>query len=849
MVTNYENVSASHARTMQTEDSFFGGMQYTNAPLKQGYLRNIVNYDISDDGASLKVRPGIKQLEDYIATVPLNDCVDACIFASGRSYVADYHAANTDDYNSYVCEYALLGHVILTDPEVRAYGLDEYVLEIRETSKLFVKYGKDYLAGYLSGDTLTDIRAGKKVYLPLQPCHTTIHGLKLNCNNSRRGIYATHDNNVYLPCYTWDESTHTMVKKLSRIEMMFDAYKNIVTWKVVPIVPRNVTATQAVNYGYNMLLDNPYSFVNSSHSGAAIYMDGIVPYDYNDKLITSCRAGTEITFKLAYRYPAADVTSNKKYRVRWEIQDNQNNNSVSIPLQTARGSANVTPGDAIKYTTRQTSYKSFTLTCKIYDAADVTSDITTDDDELNKLTPLNTMTVSYTYLTAESSATTLNMPAKTYDLSTAKGLCSWQGRLVLWGVKDCESTIWVSEINDPTWFPYPNGIDVFDNDVITCAPYKTTLLVFTESSLNQLTLADDGLSYKHAIIQQNLTLVKEDAPAILTLQNMLFFKNGNYYYMLVPGKVSTNMYGELSLAPISRPLEQLFDNFPQYLLELNCGDTLYDWWCYQERNSFRVCFKVYGSVDGVEKFTDIVFQYNTKSRCWTVYTYQLGKYRCMPWIQSAVEDTKFLGMYAQGDVCTIDVIQPDNTTTFDNTKWFKGCQEGLIDTGYRDINVMLTKKFRSCQMNITNCATQFKFYPELMIDNEIRYNEFVSYEDDGTTYYECNDACTEHDYSSVIPEDRRWFSTDRVCIPFTARGRLPRLILHTTWGEAAERPEIEYLTWIYRNKSGRGGRDGYSPEMYEKTNIQHIKDGNRWGTSNATKLSEEAPRYVGERGM
>lgn len=847
MVTNYESVSANHARTMETEDSFFGGMQYTNAPLKQGYLRNIVNYDIAEDGSALRVRPGLVQLEAYVASVPTNNAADMCIFASGRTYVADYHQADTDDYNSTVCEYAILGHVTLTDPEIRSYGLDDYVVEVTENTKLFIKYGSDYLCGYIYDGLAEDLEAGKRVFLPLQPCHKTIHGLNLNCNNSRRGIYATHDNNIYLPCSVWDADTHTMTRKLSRIEVMFDAYKNIVQWTIKAVQPRNITATQAVNYGYNMLLKNPYSFVNSAHAGATVYMDGIVPYDSNDKLITSCRAGTEITFKLAYRYPQNDVSNNVKYRVRWEIQDNTNNNAVSIPLQTARGSADVTPGSEIKYTTRQTSYKSFTLTCKLYHAADVTSAITTDDDELDKLTPINTMTVSYTYLTAESSATTLNMPAKTYDLSTASGLCSWQGRLVLWGVKDCESTIWVSEINDPTWFPYPNGIDVFDNDVITCAPYKTTLLVFTESALNQLSLNEDGLSYKHTIIQQNLTLVKEDAPAILTLQNMLFFKNGNYYYMLVPGKVSTNMYGELSLAPISKPLEQLFDNFQTYLQELHCGDTLYDWWCYQERNTFRICFKVYGLSEGKEVFTDIVFQYDTKSRTWTVYTYRLGKYRCMPWIQSATEDTKFLSMYESNNNVTIDILQPNNCTTRDNTRWYTGNLEGIIDTGYRDINVMLFKKFRSCQMNITNHNAEFKFYPELYVDNEIRFNEFVSYEDDGTTYYECNDACENHDLSSVVPEERLWYATDRVCIPFTARGRLPRLVLHTLWEDSVERPQIQYLTWIYRNKSGRGGRDGYLPDTYTQTPIEHIRDKSRWGTANGTKLSEDAPRYIGER--
>lgn len=849
MVTNYESVASTHARTMQTEDSFAGGMMYTDAPIPQGRLRNIVNYDITDDGTALQVRPGLTTLQDYISTVELSNCHDVCIYASGRSYVQDWHISTDDGYNSTVCDYAMMGHVVLTTPEIRSFEVDDYVLEIRDSTKVFIKYGNNFLTGYANDHIKGILEDGKSIYLPLLASHTKVHGLQLNCGNSRRGVYTSHENNIYLPCYYYDPEAHTVTKELCRLELMFDKYKDMFTWDIKPVVARNVTATQAVNYGYNMLLNNPYEFTNSAHAGAIVYMDGIIPYDLQGNLVTSCRAGTELTFKLAYRYPQSDVNDDKPYRVRWEIQDNNTSNAISIPLQTARGSADVTPGSEISITTKQTSYKSFTLTCKIYYASSITASVVTDDEELNMLTPLGTMTVSYTYLTAESSATTLNMAAKTYDLATATGMCSWQGRLVLWGVKDCESTIWVSEINDPTWFPYPNGIDLFDDAVVTCAPYKTTLLVFTETNLNQLSLSEDGLSYKHSIIQQNLTLSKEDASAILTLQNMLFFKNGNYYYMLVPGKVSTNMYGELSLAPISKPLEYLFDNFSEYLVELNCGDTLWDWWCYQERNSFRVCFKVMGTVNGKTRYTDVVFQYNTKTRTWTVYTYQLGKYRCIPWIQSAVEDTKFLSMYdGNKDIATIDILQPSSTTTYDDTRWFQGCQEGLIDSGYRDMNPMLFKKFRSCQMNITNRQSTFKIYPELYVDNEIRFNDFVSYEEDGTVYYECNDACTNHSYpEAVIPTERKAYATDRVCIPFTARGRIPRIVLHTTWGASNSRPQIQYLTWVYRPKSGRGGRDGYNPEQYITTKVNHIGNSSRWGTSGDVKLGDG--KYLGEREM
>ena len=40
---------------------------------------------------------------------------------------------------------------------------------------------------------------------------------------------------------------------------------------------------------------------------------------------------------------------------------------------------------------------------------------------------------------------------------------------------------------------------------------------------------------------------------------MIYFKSGNYYYMLVPKAQSTT--GELTLAPISTPITEFFNNF------------------------------------------------------------------------------------------------------------------------------------------------------------------------------------------------------------------------------------------------------------------------------------------------
>ena len=50
-----------------------------------------------------------------------------------------------------------------------------------------------------------------------------------------------------------------------------------------------------------------------------------------------------------------------------------------------------------------------------------------------------------------------------------------------------------------------------------------------------------------------------DKHLIQAVRNMIYFKSGNYYYMMVPKASSTT--GELTLAPISNPVTEFFNNF------------------------------------------------------------------------------------------------------------------------------------------------------------------------------------------------------------------------------------------------------------------------------------------------
>lgn len=152
-----------------------------------------------------------------------------------------------------------------------------------------------------------------------------------------------------------------------------------------------------------------------------------------------------------------------------------------------------------------------------------------------------------------------NVTPVNYNLATAKGMLEWKNRLVLWGVENAETILFTSDVNNPAYFPYPNNIDILDEPVLHCMLYGDDLVVFTNTKLYRLTIGETGGIGTHTLIQKNLSITERDIPMFCLVKNMLFFKSGNYYYMLVPK--SSSITGETTVAPISKAIYPFLDNF------------------------------------------------------------------------------------------------------------------------------------------------------------------------------------------------------------------------------------------------------------------------------------------------
>ena len=841
-VTNTYKTSDQRFKVLTSENSFSSGMRYSDNPLAEGYVKTLINYQLANDGATLKPRAGYKTLKASTAVcqLPSTDS-DACIYLTDQCYIS-----LADETDAYLCRTTLFGAIRDSSAVEQKLGLPAQLFRLSE-AKATLLYNGNYITGINKcSDNFTDVNTTDVWCLAMQPSPNSIHDVNIEVGHSRSGTYTIMDNNIYAPVYhIFTQNNMQKVEKFSGIlRWKFSADMRSFTWWVAKLNAHDITAVQAVNYGYNMLATDPYHFTNQVTANQIILLDGILPYDANNKLLTSARAGAEIFFHLIYRYPQSDVDNNKKYYVQWEIQDLSTDGANSVVLQQVRESPTYTPGDDIYFRTTQTTYKQFTLIAKVYykDVVDNTtytdSTVTQAVNDSIKLEPIQVITLAYYYLTDDSSSSTLNIEAVKYDLSTAQGMCTWQQRVVLWGVRNAKNTLWVSEINDPSWFPYPNNCEIFADDIVACVKYKTSLLVFTKSALYQLTFQEDGLTYTTTCIQERLTLSEEDITSILPVQSMVFFKNGNYYYMIVP--VSGSISGELQLAPITRPIEYILDNFKDEssaildaLIQprahgIECTYSLYDWWCALEQQTLRIFYKFKVIVDNTPyTFIDLVYNYDTKTRTWTMSEWNATAFRMQAFIPSVTAATVFvMPARASASLVNLNLIQADVTQSEDTfpldyaADRFLGCVQ-YVDTGYRNINADMKKRFRQIQFRVTNpYSKHLDFYTEFRVDNDLRKALYTyttteitdkEAEDYGSIYVDAEmeeadsvDGMEDiKDYCntwSIDPDRFPDMTTAQVKLNVSGKGRLPRLIIRS---ENITPYEITNLVWVYRTMWGR----------------------------------------------
>ena len=755
-------------RNMTVEESFALGMRFTDTPQAEGYCKSLINFDFKDMGQILVPRNGYQQLH-----------IEA-MGSDARSY-AVHHTAQGTLRNTLTGEDQSRRYILFAYQEGE-YGWFDFanakILMEQELStdysdtqhKRFVNLLPFLRSGIVGeGEEAAEVFDRYRIKRTPRIRTQLLHNISLTDNTIFNGtpympVYTMLNNTAILPVEYTPYETGIPVDGFAKL--IFTTTDNATYYAELQYIePYAASPTEAINYGYNMLKANPYSFSDSLSAAVPanyIIMEGLLPYA--DEACTTvkfnAKVGEPVTFKLFAQYP--DETS--QYKFRWEVRELGAEN-VSIYEDQTTTSRVFTYDDDLQdagvFLTIRPPYKQCSITVTAYSTTDLTE-------------PLQVLTLGSYSLTADTPGTTNNIEVKTYPVHTATDLCTWRQHIVYWGVRGAANMIFVSDTNRPGYVPYPNNSHIFEEQVVACVPYLGELLVFTENKLYRLKWSADGLTYTADMIQDKLYMSPFDKETITVVQNMVFFKNGNYFYMVVP-KTSSIQPGALQLAPISTPITNLLDNFQQEvgrmadeLYNFSNGDIfpplqsttfrgleIHDYHNYLDTAAVRNVYKFRlvdysretGAVVRVLCYVDYILNYDTLSRAWTSYLMQSNETRLWPYRQNVTDTTVFIqavnkptvvmeldefgeptvpveGFMVRCSFVKPNVLDPrDNFLLAEDTTILSRVLRNhqVMDTGYREHSTQYKKRYREIQFKINNRGQEsLQFGTEFMIDDMLR---------------------------------------------------------------------------------------------------------------------------------
>lgn len=384
---------------------------------------------------------------------------------------------------------------------------------------------------------------------------------KLIYNKSKNILYAGASNTILQDLdETIDDNFFEYTNIINKSKL------NDLSYGHFTITPKALTPGEAALWGYNMLSSTPYTFkcVNTPGSGTAS-LSGILLKNIKDpnKVLLKPAINTPGIIEIYYRSdkaafekaPNKEAVEGKAYQLAIEYKnpiDNWRDLKKFTDTETHKLLSTITPIQ-IPFTGAD---ETVMIRATLRDLA-TTIEVPNEDNTSTQKEYLVVDQMITTFSFAKDSTKTEPSP-ETYDLGSATGITYWKGRLVLWGVLNAENMLFTSEPNDPTYFAYPNGIDIFEENIVHVIPYSDALIVFTSTKLWRIDMNADGLSWNKILLQQNLRIVDQDIPYITILKNMLFFKSNKQFYMLVPSRSST--VGELTIAPISKAIQEFLMN-------------------------------------------------------------------------------------------------------------------------------------------------------------------------------------------------------------------------------------------------------------------------------------------------
>ena len=745
-------------RLYTLENTFTGGMKYSNAPLDEGQMRQIINFDLSNDRKTLSPRLGLRYS---------NVLMENCSKTSDNTLqpkLVNYTASNEKQRT-----------ISFDRKDTVCFGFNDASTNTHLNQQLHPE--------------ITDFTVN------------SLHNIPFTDSIFHRFPGTVAYNNAY---YTFDNKD---------MKVLHDGTDG--SAPVETLAPRILNASEASMYGYNMLSEAPYDFSNEVISGteAQFTLNGILPYDTESNTIKfDPRINEFVRFRAFYQ--ATPGTYYYTWRTR--TADDDTYSIVKV------GTFSVATGTApqLEYTVA-IPHKSVFIELCIYACvmldAEPVDNFPGKDSTIYYMLQSGSVarkwywsSVDQKYIKAEQQDIISDVPVFerlensfnfsdsetesmrgmkfiNYDLSTSLGMTYWNGSLVCYAPHNGENILFLSSYNEPEFFPYPNNTDIFDESIRYCVTYLNDLLVFTETQLWRLVRSTTGTGWTKSLIQGNLNISDFDINFIQVVKNMVYFKSADNYFMVVPKSQSTT--GELTLAPVSRSLDVLFHDFKSGIidmlsrtydqygpnLEMKYSDAeifIRDAYCYLDYEDVHNVYMLQINYSGVTEYITLELLYNTVVRYWRAYFYQ-SYYALMPYTADATKSTNVValtpGASSTGSYYwhlwlvertdnradallteasttdTLTILPAKLVTTYKNWQ--------LFDSGQHDYMLESKKRFRELQFFIHNLSdSDLTFNLGFLLDGSERF-PIYKYVQTTTVDPDTGQATTYLDRQAVLTAD------------------------------------------------------------------------------------------------
>lgn len=783
---------------VSNEFNFPMGMNYTATTLDDGYANTLFNFRWSDQGTTLSPRRGMTDVEDPVE-LPNGVSTPGVPHAS---YFGTYTKNSLDTFDDIVISFG---------------EEDDLVSYERATSKSHAWGVVDGLSYALDKEPGSEdiLESVKFETFTTDPKSYLLHGLEFETNIKKPAFTVVNSRLYLLGTGFVDDGQGGGESKEGIYHMFIDQDNSQL--RATRVEARDVNAQTATEMGFNMLKEEPYTF--SNQEGGVFSPDAIIPYnpdDANDIWLTA-NIGDAIKFVVYYTYVGTDT-----YQTKWEYQ--QNGQDTWEVLKDFDASDVVSGGSELSHTFTPAHHR-FALRITMRKG---------NDDTTAQVIPYPLYIVNNQDIK--------NDPKRNYDLNTATDILNYKFYTVLYGVEGAENTLFFSDVNDPTYFPFPHNIHTFEGKILAAFPYLSSLVVVTTAAMYVLN-GDFPIEFTVRKIQEKLGLTSFDKTSVVVIKNLIYYRAGDHYYVAVPN-VNVDEEANIIIKDITYEVMQtLFDNLDRYVKDIMNNAYFIDDFVYstivdydvfvdnaEVKNIYRLKlhFGQYAPEDeaadedgyiitDTANFT-LVISYDTLMRAWRTEGFQLPSnatmykaaynssmiYRCLLLDGDGKYNLQSIG-YDAKEV-------PDSYVSID--RQFSNKQ--YLNSGIHSIVEYNRKRFKEIHYFFNNVTqTTVQLYTSFLIDGDVRqtaksYSLEIDYQNDNVASlqptYEYNITVgggtalgeSEDDYTAWTL-DLSAFETNtvnKIRFPVSGKGYMPQMLL-----VADEERDFELMGYLYTYKT------------------------------------------------